>query len=35
MYIEWHGVCDFAVFSVVEMCVDYVSVYVLHVLHFG
>ena len=31
MYVEWYGVCDFAVFSVVEICVDYGGVYVFHV----
>ena len=23
MYVEWYGVCDIVVFSVVEICVDY------------
>ena len=23
MYVEWYGVCNFVVFSVVEICVDY------------
>ena len=26
LYGEWYGVCDVAVFSVVEVCVDYGSV---------
>ena len=28
---EWYGVCDFVVFSVVEVCVDYDCVNVFHV----
>ena len=31
MYDEWYGVCDFVVLSVVEVCVDYGGMYVLHV----
>ena len=31
MYVEWYGVCDFVVFSVVDICVSYSSVYVFHV----
>ena len=31
MYGEWHGVCDFVVLSVVEVCVDYGGVNVFHV----
>ena len=31
MYCEWHGVCDFVVLSVVELCADYVGVNVFHV----
>ena len=31
MFVEWHGVCDFVVFSVVEISVDYGGVYMLHV----
>ena len=31
MYGEWHGVCDFIVVSVVEVCVDYGGVDVSHV----
>ena len=31
MYGEWYGICDFVVFSVVEICVDYGGVYVFHV----
>ena len=29
--IRWYGVCDFVVFSVVEICVDYGGVNVFHV----
>ena len=32
MYGEWYGICNFVVFSVVEICVDYGGVYVFHVL---
>ena len=36
MYGEWYGVCDFVVFSGVEVCVDYGGVNVCHVcLDFG
>ena len=28
MHVEWYGVCNFVVFSVVEVCVDYAGVYV-------
>ena len=31
MYVEWYGVCNFVVFSVVEICIDYGGVYVFHV----
>ena len=31
MYGEWYGICDFVVFSVVEVCADYGRVYVFHV----
>ena len=31
MYVDWYGV-NFVVFSVVEICVDYSSVYMFHVL---
>ena len=31
MYVEWYGVCDFVVFSVVQICVDCGGVYVFHV----
>ena len=31
MYGEWYGICDFVVFSVVEICVDYGGVNVFHV----
>ena len=31
MYCEWYGVCDFVVWSVVEVCADYggVNVFIL------
>ena len=33
--LEWYGVCNFVVLSVVEVCVDYGGVNVFHVcLHF-
>ena len=36
MYCEWYGVCDFIVWSVVEVCADYGGVNVFHVcLNFG
>ena len=36
MYCEWHGICDFVVLSVVEVCADYGGVNVFHVcLNFG
>ena len=36
MYSEWYSVCDFVVFSVVEVCADYGGVNVFHVcLNFG
>ena len=36
MYCEWHGVCDFAVLSVVEACGDHGGVNVFHVCpNFG
>ena len=28
MYVEWYGVCNFVVFSVVGLCGDYGGVYV-------
>ena len=31
MYVGSYGVCDFTVFSVVEICVAYGGVYVFHV----
>ena len=31
MYVDWYGVCNCVVFSVVEICVDYGGVYVFHV----
>ena len=31
MYVEWYGVTNFVVFSIVEICVDYGGVYVFHV----
>ena len=31
MYGEWYGVCDFVVFSVVKVCVNYGGVNVFHV----
>ena len=31
MYGDWYGVCDFVVFSVVEVCADYGGVNVFHV----
>ena len=31
LYGECHGVCNFVVSSVVEICVDYGGVYVFHV----
>ena len=31
VYVEWYGVCDFVVPSVVEICVEYGGVYVFHV----
>ena len=31
MYCEWHGVCDFVVLSVVEVCSDYGGANVFHV----
>ena len=32
IYVEWYGVCNFVVFSVVVICVDYGDVlYVFHV----
>ena len=36
MYCEWYGVCDFVVWSVVEVCADYGGVNVFYVrLIFG
>ena len=36
MYGEWHGVCDYIVLSVVEVCADYSGVNVFHdCLNFG
>ena len=34
MYVEWYGVCDFVVFSVVKICVDYGGMYVFHVCFY-
>ena len=35
MYVKWYGVSNVVVISVVEVCVDYRSVYVFHVcFHF-
>ena len=31
MYIEWYGVCNLVVFSVVEVFVDHDAVYAFHV----
>ena len=31
LYVEWYGVYNFVVSSVVEVCVDYSGVYVFHV----
>ena len=31
MHVEWHGVSDFVVLSVVKVCVDYGGVNVFHV----
>ena len=31
MYGEWYGICDFVVFSVVEICVEYGGVNAFHV----
>ena len=31
MYVEWFGACNFDVFSVVEVCVDYEGVFIFHV----
>ena len=31
MYVEWYGVCNFVVISVIEVCVDYGGVYVFNV----
>ena len=30
MYVEWYGVCNFVVFSVVEICAAYGGVYMFH-----
>ena len=34
LLVEWYGVCDFVVFSVVEICVDYDGVHVFHVCFY-
>ena len=31
MYVTWYGICNFVVFLVVEICVEYGGVYVFHV----
>ena len=32
MHFEWYAVCNFVVFSIVDICLDYGGVYVMFVL---
>ena len=34
IYVEWYGVCNFVVISVVEICVDYRGLYVFYICIF-